>query len=185
MLSFASAARWEAWLAKNHARSKGLWLRIFKKNSGIKTISYAEALDGALCHGWIDGLRKTHDDSSYIQKFTPRRPKSVWSKINTQHIERLIQAKRIKGAGLAVVEEAKRDGRWQAAYDSPKRSAMPADFLRSLAKDRKAKAFFETLNKVNLYAIAWRLQTARNPETRARRMQAILEMLANEKKFHS
>jgi uncharacterized protein YdeI (YjbR/CyaY-like superfamily) len=184
IIPFTSPAEWDAWLAENHARSNGVWLQIFKKGSGRTTISYAEALDEALCHGWIDGQKKAHDAASWLQKFTPRRPKSVWSKINTGHVARLHKLRKMKSAGLAAVGAAKRDGRWEAAYDSPGNAAIPKDFLDQLGKNKKAKAFFETLNKTNLYSIAWRLQTARKPETRERRMKAILAMLANGEKFH-
>jgi uncharacterized protein YdeI (YjbR/CyaY-like superfamily) len=184
VISFTSPAEWNAWLTENYARLNGVWLRIFKKDSGHKTISYAEALDEALCHGWIDGQKKSHDAASWLQKFTPRRPKSVWSKINTGHVARLHKLKKMKSAGLAAVEAAKNDGRWAAAYDSPGNAAIPNDFLNQLGKNKKAKAFFETLNKTNLYSIAWRLQTAKKPETRERRMKAILAMLAKGEKFH-
>jgi uncharacterized protein YdeI (YjbR/CyaY-like superfamily) len=184
IISFASPAEWHAWLAENHATSNGVWLKFFKKVSGRKSISYAEALDEALCHGWIDGQVKSYDAVSWLHKFTPRRPKSLWSKINTGHVARLHKLKKMKPAGLATVEAAKRDGRWQAAYDSPGNATIPKDFLDLLGKNKKAKAFFETLNKTNLYSIAWRLQTAKKPETRERRMKAILAMLAKGEKFH-
>lgn len=184
ILSFASAQEWAAWLAKNQASSSGIWLRFFKKGSDKKTVVYAEALDEALCHGWIDGQLKGRDEASYLQKFTPRRPKSVWSKINTQHVERLINVGKMKPTGLGKVEEAKKDGRWEKAYDSPGKMTVPTDFLKELAKDKKAKAFFGTLNRANTYAIAWRLQTAKRPETREKRMKAILAMLAKGEKFH-
>jgi uncharacterized protein YdeI (YjbR/CyaY-like superfamily) len=184
IISFTSSVEWNVWLAENHAKSNGVWLRLFKKGSGHTTISYAEALDEALCHGWIDGQKKSFDADSWLQKFTPRQPKSIWSKINTGHIARLHKLKKMKAAGFAVVEAAKRDGRWQAAYDAPSKAAIPKDFLNQLGKNKKAKAFFGTLNKANLYSIAWRLQTARKLETRARRMKAILAMLAKEEKFH-
>ena len=184
VLSFASAQKWEAWLAKNHARPEGIWLRFFKKGSGKKTVTYAEALDGALCYGWIDSQLKKYDEISYLQKFTPRRSKSVWSKINIGHVERLIQAGKMKPVGLQKIEEAKKDGRWEKAYDSQGKMEMPADFLKRLAKNKKAKAFFETLNKANTYAIGWRLQTAKRPETREKRMKEILAMLAKGEKFH-
>ena len=184
IISFTSAAEWETWLDANHARVDGVWLRMFRKDSGKPTVTYAEALDAALCYGWIDGLRKSHDAESFIQKFTPRRPRSLWSKVNTGHVERLHQAGKMKPAGVAAVEAAKKDGRWQAAYDSPGKAAVPPDFLRALARNKKAKAFFATLNKTNLYSITWRLQTARKPETRLRRIYAIIEMLAAGKKFH-
>lgn len=157
---------------------------MFKKASGKLTVTYAEALDCALCYGWIDGLKKSHDAESFIQKFTPRRPRSLWSKINCGHVERLRKAGKMKPAGEAAIDAAKKDGRWKAAYDGPGKATIPKDFLQALAKDKKAKEFFGTLNKTNLYSIAWRLQTARKPETRARRMTAIIEMLAAGKKFH-
>jgi len=184
ILSFPSAAEWEEWLDQNHATSNGIWLHFFKKDSGRKTVSYAEALDGALCHGWIDGLRKSFDAESFVQKFTPRRPRSMWSKINTGHVDRLHQLGKMKPAGVAAVEAAKSDGRWQAAYDGPKRAEIPADFLAELAKNKRAHAFFQTLNKTNIYSIAWRLQTARTPEIRARRLKTIVAMMKKGEKFH-
>jgi uncharacterized protein YdeI (YjbR/CyaY-like superfamily) len=138
----------------------------------------------ALCYGWIDGLKRPFDKKSWIQRFTPRRPKSLWSKINTGHVERLIKLGKIKLAGLQVIEAAKKDGRWHAAYHSPAKGTVPEDFLAALTKNKKAKAFFETLNKTNRYSIAWRLQTARRPQTRERRIKTILEMFAAGKKFH-
>ena len=182
--AFKSAADFRAWLARNHASSKGIWLRIFKKDSGRSTITYAEALDEALCYGWIDGLKKSHDAESWIQRFCPRRPRSGWSRINTGHAERLLREGRMKPAGLEQIEAAKADGRWKKAYDSFKTAKPPADFLRELAKDKKAEAFYKTLSRTNLFAIVYRLQTAKKPETRARRMKLILEMLARGKKFH-
>jgi uncharacterized protein YdeI (YjbR/CyaY-like superfamily) len=184
ILWFKSSAEFRNWLKKNHADSHGIWLRIFKKSSGEKSISYAEALDQALCYGWIDGQKQAHDANSWLQKFTPRRPESGWSKINTTHVERLIKSGQMAPAGFKAVEAAKKDGRWQAAYDSPRNAAPPDDFLRALEKDRKAKAFFETLNRANIYSIVYRLQTAKKPETRERRMKMILEMLARGEKFH-
>lgn len=177
IVSFTSAQKWEAWLKKNHAKPEGIWLRFFKKGSGKKTVLYAEALDSALCYGWIDSQLKKYDEASYLQKFTPRRSKSVWSKLNIQHVERLTKAGKMKPAGLQKVEEAKKDGRWEKAYDSAGKMTMPADFLEKLAKNKKALAFFETLNRANSYAIAWRLQTAKKPETREKRMKTILAML--------
>ena len=184
MVAAKSAAEWRRWLAKNHEKSPGVWLRFYKKNSGVKTVTYIEAVEEALCHGWIDGQAKSCDAKSYIQRFTRRRLKSVWSKINTQRIEQLTKAGRMKPAGSAAVAAAKEDGRWVAAYDSAKTATIPADFLKELARDARAHAFFKTLNRTNLYSIAWRLQTARKPETRARRMKVILEMMRREEKFH-
>jgi uncharacterized protein YdeI (YjbR/CyaY-like superfamily) len=181
---FRSASEWRKWLAANHRQSDGIWLRIFKKDSGESTVTYVEALDEALCFGWIDGQKQRHCDLSWRQRFSPRRPKSGWSKINTQHADRLIQAGRMKPAGQAAIDAAKKDGRWTAAYDSPSKATIPEDFLAALRKNKKAQAFFDSLNKANLYAIAYRLQTAKKPETRQRRMEAILAMLARSEAFH-
>jgi uncharacterized protein YdeI (YjbR/CyaY-like superfamily) len=184
ILHFRSSAEFRKWLAKNHRRPDGIWLRICKKNSEESSVTYAQALDEALCFGWIDGQKQTHDESSWLQKFTPRRRQSGWSKINTQHARRLIQARRIKPAGQAQIDAAKKDGRWTAAYDSPSKSSIPEDFLAALRKNKKAYAFFHSLNKVNLYAIAYRLQTAKKPETRQKRMDRILTMMVEGKTFH-
>jgi uncharacterized protein YdeI (YjbR/CyaY-like superfamily) len=184
ILSFRTSAEFRKWLAANHRRSDGIWLRIFKKNSGEPTVTYAEALDEALCHGWIDGLKQSHDEVSWRQRFTPRRPKSGWSKINTRHAQRLIKADRMKAAGQAQIDAAKKDGRWTAAYDSPSNATLPEDFLAALRKNKKAYSFFESLNKANRYAIAYRLQTAKKPETKQRRMEMILAMLARGEAFH-
>src|SRR5579863_1650541 len=184
IFSFRSATEFRKWLAANHRQSDGIWLRIFKKNSGQPTVTYAEALDEALCFGWIDGQKQPHDDASWRQRFTPRRPKSAWSKINTKHAERLTKAGRMRVAGRAQITAAKTDGRWTAAYDSPSKATFPADFLMALRKNKKAHAFFESLNKANRYAIAYRLQTAKKPETKLRRMKMILAMLARGEAFH-
>ncbi|WP_413944810.1 YdeI/OmpD-associated family protein [Bdellovibrio sp. HCB-162] len=184
ILSFESAKQWLSWLRVNHARSSGVWLQIQKKGSAEKSPTYAEALDAALCYGWIDGQKKAYDENSWIQRFTPRRPRSVWSKKNTEHAERLLRAGKIKKAGLAEIEAAKKDGRWKAAYDSPSKATIPEDFLKALKKNKKAEAFFNSLNKTNLYSIAYRLQTAKTPETREKRMKMILEMMAKGEKFH-
>ncbi len=184
ILSFKTPKEFEKWLAKNHAIPNGIWLRLFKKDSGEKTITYSEALDEALCYGWIDGQVKKYDDNSWIQKFTPRKPKSIWSKRNTNHIGRLISLEKMKPSGLAEVDKAKADGRWDKAYDSPSEMAIPDYFIKELSKNKKRKDFFESLNKANKYSIAWRLQTAKKPETREKRMKAILEMLSKGQKFH-
>jgi uncharacterized protein YdeI (YjbR/CyaY-like superfamily) len=184
ILSFATAGEWRAWLAKNHASAKGIGLRIFKKNSGHKSVTYEEALDEALCYGWIDSQKQPYDNLSWIQKFTPRRERSIWSKRNKEHIARLIKERRMKPAGLKEVEAAKSDGRWDSAYDSPKNMEVPPDFLEALKKNKKAYAFFLTLNKANSFAIAWRLQTAKKPETREKRKKTILDMFAKGEKLH-
>jgi uncharacterized protein YdeI (YjbR/CyaY-like superfamily) len=184
IMRFKSSADYRSWLARNYAHSDGVWLRIYKKGSTAASISYAQALDQSLCFGWIDGQKKPYDEDSWLQKFTPRRPKSGWSKTNTQHAERLVKSGEMTSAGLKAIEAAKLDGRWQAAYDSPGNATPPDDFLRELSKNKKAKGFFETLNKRNTYAIVYRLQTAKKPETRAKRMKMILAMLAKAEKFH-
>jgi uncharacterized protein YdeI (YjbR/CyaY-like superfamily) len=147
-------------------------------------LNYAEALDEALCYGWIDGLKQKHDERSWRQRFTPRRPKSGCSKINTGHAERLIAAGRMKAAGQTQIDAAKKDGRWEAAYDSQGKATFPEDFLAKLSKNKKAQAFFESLSSSNRYAIAYRLQTAKRPETKEKRMKMILEMLSRGEKFH-
>jgi len=184
IIPFSSPAEWEQWLEQNHADSKGIWLQMFKKGSGMASVNYAEALDVALCYGWIDGQLKSIDELSYMQRFTPRRPKSLWSKRNIGHIARLTKVGRMKPAGVKQVEAAKADGRWDQAYDSPVNITLADDFLAELLKNKKALAFYESLNKANKYAIAWRIQTAKRPETKAKRMKEILEMLGREEKFH-
>jgi uncharacterized protein YdeI (YjbR/CyaY-like superfamily) len=184
VLPFKTAKAFGSWLQKNHAKSSSIWLQFFKKGSGIKTITYAEALDEALCWGWIDSQSKSFDDKSYLQRFGPRKTKSMWSKLNREHIARLTKEGRMQPAGLKEVASAKKDGRWDSAYDSPKNMQVPPDFLKALKKDKKTYAFFLTLNKANVYAIAWRLQTAKKPETRERRKKALLDMLAQSKKLH-
>ena len=150
----------------------------------MPTITYAEALDVALCYGWIDGQKKPYDTKSWLQKFTPRRPKSIWSKRNREHIARLEKSGKMRAAGGKQVAAAKADGRWEQAYDSQSNMVVPADFLKELAKNKKAETFFKLLNKTNTYAIVWRIQTAKKIETRDKRMKAILEMLKKEEKFH-
>jgi uncharacterized protein YdeI (YjbR/CyaY-like superfamily) len=183
-MSFGTAKEFRIWLGKNHSRSEGILLRIYKKAAGVSTVSYAEALDQALCFGWIDGRKQPYDDDSWIQKFTPRRPKSAWSRNNTEHDERLIASGDMTAAGLKEVKAARDDGRWKTAYESFSKANIPDDFLKQIMRNKKAEAFFVTLNKTNLYSIAYRLQTAKKPETRQKRMQAIIEMLARREKFH-
>lgn len=184
IIAFQTKKKWRSWLLKNYNFSDGLWLRLFKKDSGVKSINRDQALDEALCFGWIDGQAKSYDDESYLQKFTPRRKQSIWSKRNTEKVKQLIQDGKMHSSGLAAVESAKADGRWAKAYDSPVNMKIPNDFLKQISKKPKAFAFFKTLNKTNLYSIAWRLQTAKKPETRLKRMKTIIEMLGQGKKFH-
>lgn len=183
-LFFITPAFFRSWLEKYHDTETEVWVGFYKKALGKKGMNYDEALDEALCFGWIDGLVNKYDEVSYAQRFTPRRSKSVWSKINTQHIERLTKEGRMTPSGQAAVEAAKKDGRWEAAYDSPKNIVMPDDFLQELEKNKKAKQYFTTLNKSNTYAIAYRLQTARKPETRRKRISDIVAMLQKGEKFH-
>jgi uncharacterized protein YdeI (YjbR/CyaY-like superfamily) len=183
-LHFKTSADFRHWLEKNYTESGGIWLRIFKKDSHEKSLTYAEALDQALCYGWIDGQKKLSDKLSWLQKFTPRRPKSGWSKINTQHVERLIKAGTMTPAGMEAVEAAKADGRWETAYGSSRSATPPEDFLKELSKNKKAEAFFKTLNKANVYSIVYRLETAKKPETREKRMKTILAMMEQGKAFH-
>ena len=183
VLTLDGAAAWEKWLAKNHETQPAVWLRMFKKGSGKQTLTYADALDAALCYGWTDGIMRSYDEQSFVQRFTPRKPRSVWSKRNREHIERLIKDKRMKPAGMAQVEAAKADGRWDAAYDGQKDMEVPADFLAAISKNKKALAFYESLSRANKYAIAWRLQTAKKPETRARRLTSLVQMIEEGKKL--
>jgi uncharacterized protein YdeI (YjbR/CyaY-like superfamily) len=182
--TFSTAKEWRTWLTKNHSQKEGIWLRFFKKDSGMQGIAYAEALDEALCYGWIDGQVKKYDGKSWVQKFTPRRPRSMWSKRNREHVARLITAKKMRAPGLREVEAAKKDGRWDGAYDSPKDMQVPADFLSVVNKDAQLRAFYATLNRANTYAIAFRLNTAKKPETRARRFAALVALLKQGKKLH-
>jgi uncharacterized protein YdeI (YjbR/CyaY-like superfamily) len=184
IISFASQTEFTDWMTENHDKENGIWLRFYKKNSGVATVVYSEALDVALCFGWIDGQLKKMDDNSYIQKFTPRRAKSIWSKRNREHIGRLEKEGRMQPAGIREVEAAKRDGRWETAYDSPGNMEIPQEFMNELSKNQKALAFFNTLNKTNLFAIGWRLQTAKTPETKEKRILSIIDMLEKGKKFH-
>ncbi len=181
--SFKNAKAWEAWLKKNQ-QSGGLWLMFYKKDAGVATVTYPEAVETALCYGWIDGQANKLDERAYLQRFTPRRPKGLWSKKNVERAEKLIAAGRMKPGGLKEVEAAKADGRWDAAYDAPANSEIPKDFLKLLSKNAKAKKFFAGLNKTNRFAITWRLQTAMKPATREKRMQVIMGMLERGETYH-
>ncbi len=184
VIAFASAGKFRQWLLKHHAVHPGIWMQIAKKDSGIASIKYAEALDEALCFGWIDGQKKRHDETAWLQKFTQRGPRSGWSKINTGHVERLTREGRMQPAGQAAVDAAKADGRWARAYSSPRDAKVPADFLTALSKHKKALAFFESLNKSNRYAIIYRLNDAKKPETRQRRLEQFVERMKRGEKLH-
>ena len=182
-LPFESKKKFTEWLAKNHDKSAGLWLKIAKKATGISTVTYAEALDVALCYGWIDGQKGSFDEQYFLQKFTPRRPKSIWSKINVEKVEGLIASGEMKPAGLKAVEAAKQDGRWAAAYASQKNMEVPADFLSALNKNKKAKVFFETLTGAKRYSFLFRIETAKKAETREKRIRQFVEMLEQGETF--
>lgn len=184
ILSFKTQSEFSEWLEKHHAISDGIWIQLFKKHSGVESITYAQAVEESLCYGWIDSLAKKYDEKSYIQKFTPRRTKSMWSKINIGHIERLIKEGRMKESGLKEVERAKTDGRWQKAYDSSTTMQMPEDFIKEVNKDKKAKEFFQELNKSNKFAIAFQLHNAKKPETRQRRLLKFVEMMKRGEKLY-
>jgi uncharacterized protein YdeI (YjbR/CyaY-like superfamily) len=178
VLSFPSPAAWADWLEREHARSSGIWLKIARRRSGAGGVGYQEALDVALCYGWIDGRKGRLDGLHWLQRFTPRGPRSVWSKVNRERAEWLIDAGEMRPAGLREVERAKADGRWQAAYDPPSRATVPEDLEQALGADERARAFFATLDGRNRYAILHRIQTAKRPETRARRIQTYVAMLS-------
>ena len=181
---FEHKKAWETWLDENHASSGGIWLRIAKKASGVLSVSYDEALEVALCYGWIDGQKKTYDETSWLQKFTPRGAKSIWSKVNTERTQKLIEQGLMQPAGLKAIESAKLDGRWQAAYDSFSKASVPDDFQLELDKNAQAKSFFATLNQQNRYAILFRIQTAKKPETRAKRIQQFIRLLEKNEKVY-
>lgn len=181
---FETAQDWERWLKDNYAQATGLWLKHAKKASGLASVSYAEALDIALCYGWIDGQKQSYDAQYFLQKWTPRRAKSVWSKVNVDKVAGLIASGRMKPSGLAAVEAAKADGRWEQAYDSAQTMTMPEDFAAALEANPKAKEFYATLNKTNTYAMLWRIQTAKKPETRVARIEKFVAMLGEGKKLY-
>jgi len=183
-LPFTSKKLWANWLAKQHSKSSGVWLKLAKKGSEIPSVTYDEALEVALCYGWIDGQKKGLDEKYWLQKFTPRGPKSIWSKINTGKAEKLIKSGEMKPAGLNAIEAAKKDGRWDAAYESQKNISIPDDFQSALDENPKAKAFFATLNSVNRYAILFRIHNAKRAETRTRRIRQFVDMLESGEKLH-
>ena len=177
VLAFRSARAWEAWLAKNHGRQEGIWLKFAKKDSGVASVHYPQALEVALCYGWIDGLVRRLDEKYYLQRFTPRRNRSRWSRVNCGKVEALIAAGRMKPPGLRQVEAARADGRWDASYDSP-RDATPPDLVAALRKNKAARAFFDTLSARNRFAILFRIHDAKRPATRQRRIGDFVERLA-------
>jgi uncharacterized protein YdeI (YjbR/CyaY-like superfamily) len=181
---FKDQAAWSGWLDKNHARSSGIWLRLAKKNSGLQSVSYAEAIESALCYGWIDGQKRPESEQAWLQRFCPRSAKSIWSKINREKALALIKNGRMMAAGQQAIAEAKSNGRWESAYDSPSRAAVPDDFQAALKSSPRANSFFETLDRANRYAVLFRIQTARKPEARARNIQKFIAMLERGEKIH-
>jgi uncharacterized protein YdeI (YjbR/CyaY-like superfamily) len=184
VVEFASAKAWAAWLAKNHAKSSGVWLKLAKKGSGDVTVSYSDALDVALCFGWIDGRKAKLDERFWRQRFCPRTAQSKWSKLNRIRVERLVETGAMKPAGLAEVQRAQADGRWDAAYDAQSTATVPPDLRRELKKHPEAAACFDTLEARNRYAILYRIQDAKKSETRARRIEKFVAMLEAHEKIH-
>jgi uncharacterized protein YdeI (YjbR/CyaY-like superfamily) len=181
---FKTRKDFTAWLEKNHKTSPALWVRIAKKGSGIKSITYAEGVEVALCYGWIDAQKLPESETAWLQRFMPRRPRSIWSRINREKALALIVNGQMNEAGLVEIERAKKDGRWEAAYDSPSGASVPPDFERELERHPKAKEFFKSISAANRYAIIWRLQTAKKAETRAKRARSFIEMLEKGETLH-
>jgi len=181
---FATPAAWAAWLEKNHRKSDGLWLRLAKKESGLRSVTYGEAVETALCYGWIDGQKRGESDEAWLQRFVPRSPKSIWSKINREKATALIKSGRMQAAGWEAVEAAKKDGRWEMAYDSPSAAKVPADFQAALDASPRASEFFQGLDGANRYAVLFRIQTAKKPETRARKILEFIQMLERHERIH-
>jgi uncharacterized protein YdeI (YjbR/CyaY-like superfamily) len=181
---FKSKEDWALWLEKNCGKSPGVWLRLGKKNSAVRSVSYKEALDVALCHGWIDGQKRPQNEKTWLQRFAPRAEKSLWSKINREKVAALIASGEMKAAGLKAIAAAKKDGRWDAAYDSPSGAAVPEDLQAALDGNARAQTFFDKLDRANRYAVLWRIQTAKKAETRARKIREFVEMLERGEKPH-
>ena len=185
VLLFASKRELEAWLEENHAGAEGLWLKIAKKGAGVESVNYAEALELALCFGWIDSQKRGFDDEYFLQRFTPRRPRGRWSRINREKAEALIEAGKMRPSGLAEVDAAKADGRWEAAYEGQRSAEVPADLQRELDANPAAAEFFAALDSANRYAIVYRLGEAKKPETRDRRLKKFVAMLERGEKIHN
>ena len=184
ILAFASDKAFEQWLRKNHDQASEVYLRIYKKDSGVPTVTHAGALDVALCWGWIDGIRKAYDALSFLQRFTPRGKKSIWSQINREHVARLVAAERMTPHGLLQVEAAKADGRWSAAYAGAAKMEMPADLLAAIEASPRALATYALLDKTNLYALAFRLGNLKTPAGRTKRIASFVQMLERGETLH-
>lgn len=185
ILAFESAQQWDAWLERNGSTVQAIRIRIAKKDSGIPSVTYAEAVDTALCHGWIDGVRNAYDDKTFLQRFTPRGPRSIWSQINKKKVQAFIKAKLMRPAGLAVVKQAKANGQWERAYAPVSNVQVPPDLAVALKKNKKAKAFFDTLKGSSRFAFLHRLQTAKKEETRAKRLALFIAMMERGEAFHA
>jgi uncharacterized protein YdeI (YjbR/CyaY-like superfamily) len=184
LFHFEHQQSWEEWLSQNHHETTGVWLRLAKKGSKVRSLTHAEALESALCFGWIDAQKKPESADTWLQRFTPRGKRSIWSKINRQKASALIECGRMKDSGLKEVLRAKEDGRWEQAYDSPRTASIPEDFQAALNKSARAKAFFATLESRNRYAILFRIQTVKKAETRARKIAEFIAMLEKHQKIH-
>ena len=181
---FATQAAWAGWLEKNHRKSQGLWLRLAKKGTSLRSVTYAEALEVALCYGWIDGQKRGESEQAWLQRFLPRSGKSIWSKINREKAIALADSGRMKAAGLEAIEAAKKTGSWDAAYDSPKGARVPEDFQTALDASSRAQEFFQSLDGANRYAVLFRIQTVKKAETRARKIREFIAMLKGNEKIH-
>jgi uncharacterized protein YdeI (YjbR/CyaY-like superfamily) len=184
VVQFTDAAVWERWLEQHAEDSDGVWLKIAKKATGLPTVTHAEALEAALCFGWIDGQRAGHDERFFLQRFTPRKARSKWSQINREKAQELIEQGRMRSPGMRQVQAAQADGRWEAAYEPQSRASVPEDLQRALDRNPQARAFFETLRGQNRYAVIYRVQDAKRPETRARRIATFVEMLGEGKTLY-
>jgi len=184
VVAFASRAKWKAWLAKHHETSPGVWLEIAKKNAGIDSVTYAEALEVALCFGWIDGQKAAADDSRWLQRFTPRSPRGSWSKINREKATAMLERGEMAPAGLREIEAARADGRWDAAYAGQRTMDVPDDLRDALAANDRARAFFETVDRANRYAVLYRIAAAKKPETRRSRIEKLVAMLEEHRTLH-
>ena len=181
---FPSQEAWRAWLGKNHRQSGGLWLRLANKGSGLKSVSYSEALEIALCYGWIDGQKKAESEQAWLQRFLPRSARSIWSKINREKVLALIAKGRMMAAGLEAIEAAKKNGKWESAYDSPNAAEVPEDLQAALDVNPRAREFFESLDRANRYAVLFRIQTVKKAATRAAKIRQFVEMLARKERLH-
>jgi uncharacterized protein YdeI (YjbR/CyaY-like superfamily) len=181
---FATQTAWALWLERNHRKSAAIWLRLAKKGSGLRSVTYKEALEVALCYGWIDGQKRGESEQAWLQRFVPRSADSIWSRINRDHVKALIASGRMKAAGLEAVEAAKKAGRWKAAYDSPKGAKVPEDFRLALDANPRAREFFQSLDGANRYAVLFRIQTVKKAETRARKIREFVEMLQRNERVH-